>query len=132
MKDTQAKFFQIKKSRTGLGLFAAKNFRKKEFVAEYSGELISNKEANERGGRYLFTVNSRWTVDGTGRKNIARYINHSCRPNCEPEIDGRKIMIYTIKNISSGEELTYDYGKEYFDEFIGPKGCQCDRCRKKK
>ncbi len=127
-----SKKYSIKKSRAGLGMFAAGPIRKGELVAEYVGKLISNKEADEHGGRYLFAINSRWTIDGTTRKNIARYINHACRPNCEPEVVGHRIFIYAKRKINVGEEITYDYGKEYFDEFIQPKGCQCSYCRNKK
>jgi uncharacterized protein len=82
--------------------------------------------------RYFFQVDKYWTVDGAGRENIARYVNHSCRPNCEVRIYAKRIRIWAIKNIKPGDELTYDYGKEYFDEFIKPKDCNCVKCRKKK
>jgi SET domain-containing protein len=96
------------------------------------GKLLTNQEADKKNGKYLFEVNSRWTIDGTGRQNLARYLNHSCRPNCEPEIEGKRVMIYAVKNIKPGEELAYNYGKEYFDEFIKPLGCRCGYCKSKK
>lgn len=122
--------FIVRRARkgAGLGLVTKKLFKKGDFVIEYTGPIISTKEADEKGGRYLFDLNSRWTIDGGVRSNIARYINHSCRPNCEAEIDGRKVYIYAIKRIEEGEELSYDYGKEYFDEYIKPSGCKCDYC----
>jgi SET domain-containing protein len=76
----------------------------------------------------LFTVNSRWTVDGKNTENLSRYVNHSCYPNCEAEIRGKKILISSIRNIKAGDELAYNYGKEYFDEFIKPHGCRCEKC----
>lgn len=118
----------IKRSRTGLGLFAARAIEKDTRIIEYTGKLLTTAQSNEKGGRYLFTVNSRWTVDGTTRRNIARYMNHSCRPNCEPEIENKHIFMYARKNIKAGEELTYNYGKEYVDEFIKPHGCKCSVC----
>lgn len=126
--------FSVKRSASGLGLFANAPFEKGDFVIEYAGKLLNGKEADEKGGRYLFRINSRWTIDGSTRKNLARYINHSCRPNCEPYHSGKKILIYAEKKIQPGQELTYNYGKEYFDEFIKPGGCRCEHCltRKKK
>lgn len=126
MKDDSR--FSIKRSRSGLGLFSGTNFKKGDFVIEYTGKLLTNEEADKRSGKYLFQVNSRWTVDGAGRENLSRYINHSCWPNCEVWIKGRRIMIYAKKRIRPGEELTYNYGREYFDEFIKPHGCRCDYC----
>ncbi len=122
---------QVKRSNAGLGLFAVKPFKKGSFVIEYTGELISGDEANNRGGRYLFEINSKWTIDGKERGNVARYINHSCRPNSESRVSGKKVSIYAIKNIAAGDEITYDYGEEYFDDFIKPHGCRCAHCQKK-
>lgn len=123
---------KARRSSAGLGLFAQEPIRKGTMVIEYTGELITNDEADRRGGKYLFNVGSKWTVDGKGRENTARYINHSCRPNCEARTKGTRIFIYAIRNIRPGEELCYDYGKEYFDEFIKPHGCKCGHCRAKK
>lgn len=122
--------FRLKRSRTGLGLFADSAFKKGDLVVLYTGERITSDEADRRGGKYLFDVNSKWTIDGKGRENIARYINHSCRPNCEPEVNERnmKISIHAKRNIKPGEELTYDYGKEYWNEYIKPHGCKCAKC----
>jgi len=124
----------VKRSSAGLGLFAAEPIKRDEFVVEYTGEVITTDEADERQGKYLFDINSKWVIDGSPRTNLARYINHSCKPNCEPEVDERKkrVYIYAIKNIKPGEELTYDYGKDYFEGFIKPHGCRCDACAKKK
>lgn len=122
----------VKRSSAGLGAFTNEPIKKGKFILDYSGELISNKEANERGGRYLFDVNSRWTMDGRKLENLSRYLNHSCRPNCEPKIRGKRIVIYAIKNIAAGDELVYDYGKEYFDAYIKPHGCRCPKCTDKK
>lgn len=124
--------FSVKRSSAGLGLFAAAPFKKGDFVIEYTGEIIPNAEADRRANRYIFEISSRRSVDGSTRKNLARYINHSCRPNCEAEIDRSRIMIYAKRNIGVGEELHYHYGKAYFDDFIKPKGCQCAHCRMKK
>ncbi len=121
---------KIKKSRTGLGLFTESSIQRGDFVIEYTGELLSRKKADEKGGRYLFDISNRRTIDGTDRKNRARYINHACRPNCEVDIRRGRIFVFAKRTIRGGEELHYDYGKEYWDEFIKPHGCKCDKCQK--
>lgn len=126
-------YFVVKKGINGLGLFTKLPIKKKMKILEYVGEMITAEEANKRGGKYLFEISSRRTVDGKGRENLARYINHSCDPNCETEIDGSRIFAWSLKkDIEPNEELTYDYGKEYFNEYIKPKGCNCSKCSKKK
>lgn len=124
---------KVKRSSAGLGLFANQNFSKGDLVIEYTGEIITEKEANRRGGKYLFELNDDWTIDGKGRENKARYINHSCKPNCYPELseDEKQVFIYAKKKISSGEEITYDYGKDYFNQLIKPLGCRCEHCSSK-
>jgi len=125
--------FRLGRSRTGLGLFATEEIKKGQFIVEYLGEKLTNEQADKRAhSRYLFELNSRWTIDGAARWNIARYINHSCRPNAEPYITRGRIKIRARKRILPGEEINYDYGKAHFDEFIKPKGCQCDACREKR
>ncbi len=121
---------KVKRGLNGLGLFTTEPIKKGTFIIEYTGELLTAKEADERGGQYLFEINSRWTIDGSTRKNLARYINHSCRPNCESDTNDRKkqITITAIKNIKAGEELTYDYGKAFWKDYIEPKGCRCTKC----
>jgi len=71
------------------------------------------------------------TIDGTIRENTARYINHSCRPNCEVEIKKGKVLVFSKRNIEAGEELSYDYGKEFWNEHIKPIGCKCLKCLNK-
>src|SRR5690348_5711536 len=114
--------FRVGRSRTGLGLFATKPIEKGSFIAEYKDRRITNAEAEEleaRNSRYMYEINSRWTVDGSSRKNIARYANHSCRPNAESDVirgeraRGRKggmVILRAIKAIKPGDEITYDYG----------------------
>jgi len=121
---------KVKRSTSGLGLFAARDFKKGEQIIEYTGEKITEDEANRRGGKYLFELNDEWTIDGKGRDNKARYINHSCKPNSYPEIDETEehIYIYAKKDITSGEEIVYNYGKMYFNELIEKGGCICIGC----
>lgn len=132
MKDEIQKKYLVKRAGSGLGLFAAARFKKNEFVIEYIGERIVGKDAEGRYNKYLFEIDSKLTIDGSNRRNIARYVNHSCRPNCEVRIYAKRVRIWTTRPIKPGEELTYDYGKEYFDEYIKPFGCKCAHCRNKK
>lgn len=122
----------IKRGINGLGLFAKVPMKRGECIIEYFGPILTAKESNERGGKYLFETSSNRFIDGTSRKNVARYINHSCRPNCEPDVVRGRVFIYTKRKIFPGEELCYDYGKEYWDDYIKPKGCRCEKCTEKK
>jgi SET domain-containing protein len=117
-----------KRGVNGLGLFAKVPMKKGDCVIEYIGDIINDAEANRRGGRYLFQTSKDRHIDGTGRHNTARYINHSCRPNCEVDVIRGRVFVYAKRTITPGEELNYDYGKEYFDEHIKPKGCGCEKC----
>lgn len=121
--------YRVGKASAGLGLFATTLIRRGTFIIEYTGDRITVDEANRRGGQYLFEVNSKLTIDGTGRQNTARYINHSCRPNAEAAIKrGGRVFISAKKDIPAGTEITYDYGKEFWNEYIKPKGCRCEKC----
>jgi len=125
MKYKDSKKTEVKRSSAGLGLFAGESIKKGEFIIEYVGEVISRKEANKRGGKYLFETSDNRVVDGKGRYNKARYINHSCKPNCEIDIKKGRILVFATRNIKEDEELAYDYGEEYFDDIIKPHGCKC-------
>ena len=132
--DTYRPKVVIKRSSAGLGLFAAEDIPKEQLIIEYTGDRISDDEANERGGRYLFAVTPELVIDGSGRENTARYINHGCKPNAEAEHDEEddRIYIRACKNIKPGEEITYDYGKEYTEDFFKKGGCRCASCQKVK
>jgi hypothetical protein len=121
--------FRVARSRTGLGLFAEAPIRRGKFIIEYCGKRVLWKYADNNNNRYLFDLNKRWAIDGSVRRNTARYINHSCKPNAVPYDVGGKIHIYAKRTIQPGEEITYDYGKEYFDIFLKPIGCKCAACR---
>ena len=123
--------YAIKRTRSGLGLFAVEPIPKGKRIIEYTGPLISNEEFERRNGKYFFAVNSKWTIDGSVRDNVARYINHSCRPNAEALLSGRRVWIWSKRNIKAGEEIAYDYGKDYFEDIIEPMGCRCEKCDSK-
>jgi len=129
MKAIDARF-EIRRSKPGMGqgLFAVVPIRKGDFILEYTGKKIPTPLADTMTSRYLFEIDEEWTIDGSPRSNTARYINHSCNPNTEAEIDGGHIMITAVRAIKKGEELTIDYDTEYFDEFIRPVGCKCASC----
>lgn len=122
--------FLIRKSfpGTGHGLFAVYALDRDEFVLEYVGEKVPTGTAEDAGSRYLFQLDDEWTIDGPVPGNIAGYLQHACEPNCEAREENGRIMIYTNRAVASGEELTIDYGQEYFDKFIGPAGCKCRTC----
>ena len=113
----------------GWGVFAKERITKNTRIVKYEGELIDQRESLKRETKYLkrgeiwcFTVNRRWVRDAQVGGNVARFINHACRPNCYSQIVGLDIWIRAGRNIEPGEELTYDY---YTD---GEQTIQC-HCR---
>ncbi|CCD96210.1 putative histone-lysine N-methyltransferase with a SET domain [Bradyrhizobium sp. ORS 375] len=128
--------YRIGRSKTGLGLFATQPIKKGSKIIRYFGPLLDSKKAEDDAieNKYLFELDNRWTIDGSIRENVARYINHSCKPNAESDVKPRKkkIFIRAIKNIEPGEEINYDYGTDYFKAYLKPIGCKCDACEKKR
>jgi SET domain-containing protein len=126
--------YRVGRSHTGLGLFATVPIKKHMLIVEYSGPRIPTAEAQarERAGRskYMFEISSRWTIDGAHRDNMGRYANHACRPNAESVLTRGKIFLKAIRRIQPGEEITYDYGREYVELFF-KDGCRCATCRAK-
>jgi SET domain-containing protein len=127
--------FRVGRSRTGLGLFATQPIRKRARIAEYKGPLLTGKAAQQAengGNRYLYEINTRWTIDGKARSNLARYGNHSCNPNAESYNVKRRVFIRAMRNIKPGEEIVYDYGIDYLRNVIGKSKCKCSRCSKRR
>ena len=128
--------YRVARSKTGLGLFATKPIKKGTRIIRYFGPILDSRipAHDEIENKYLFELNGRWTIDGSVRKNLARYINHSCRPNAESDVRPRerKVFIRAIRNIEPGDEINYDYGTDYFKEYLKPIGCKCVGCEKKR
>lgn len=123
--------FIIKRSDSGLGFFTLFPILPDKKIIEYIGLILTKAEADRKGGRYLMNLDDDYFIDGSPRSNLARYINHSCQPNAKAFRTGVRIWIWSIREIKAGEEITYDYGKKYFDDFIKPVGCKCEKCYKK-
>ncbi|MBI5400817.1 MAG: SET domain-containing protein [Candidatus Yonathbacteria bacterium] len=122
--------YKVKRSSAGLGLFAVEPIKRGTWVIEYVGKILRGKEVAEYPvNKYLFETSAVRMIDGSARSNTARYINHSCKPNCEVEIFGGRVFVKVIKRIEVGEELTYDYGENYFDEYIKKPHCRCAPCK---
>ncbi len=113
--------FELRQSSIqGTGAFATRRIRKGSRIIEYAGERITQDEADERYDdeamsrhhTFLFTLDDDTVIDAAVDGNEARFINHSCDPNCQALIEGKKIFIYALKDIEPGEELVYDYAYE--------------------
>jgi SET domain-containing protein len=134
--------FEVRKSRVhGRGAFATRRIRRGSRVAEYTGPRISTEEADEKydnntdGRTYLFIIDKRTVIDATNEGGDARFINHSCDPNCDTELDGKRVFIYARRTIEPGEELSYDYQLQMDGtdpaEFAAHYACRCgaESCR---
>jgi len=113
----------------GFGVFAQDSINKNTRIIDYAGELVRNRDSEKREERYLadgciwvFLINRHWSRDAAVGGNVARFINHSCTPNCWFEIVDRTIWIRASRLIRAGEELTYDYAT------VGERTIPC-RCR---
>ncbi len=122
----------VKRSQIGLGLFTRKAIPAGKRIIEYRGPIVTSEEVNRRRGRYFFEIDENYAIDGSPRTNKARYINHACRPNAEAFVVGKRVWIWSKQEIAAGEELTLNYGKSYFDDYIRPVGCKCPKCGQKK
>ena len=109
---------QVRRSGVhGKGVFALQDIPAGDLILEYKGELITAKEADRRhpeepedpSHTFFFSVDDRYVIDAHVGGNAARYINHACDPNCETEVQGRRVFIRAIRPIKAGQELAYDY-----------------------
>lgn len=142
-KVEKAPLFEVRRSPIqGRGVFATANIRKGKRITEYLGEPITHEEADRRyddnNGRhhtFLFILDDETVIDARNEGNDARYINHSCDPNCESVIEDGHIWIEALRSIPKETELTYDYQFEWQDEYepedIRYYACRCgsEKCR---
>ena len=132
--------WKVKKSNVhGSGVFATQPIAKNKRIIEYIGEKVLKSEgdrrsekrlkrylkSNKTGSVYVFELNKKFDIDGSPIYNKARYINHSCKPNCEVKIINGHIWIYSIRNIKKNDELSYDYGYEFDSEDYVDHICRC-------
>ena len=132
--------WKVKRSKIhGTGVFATQKIPKNTDIIQYVGEKISKKEGDRRsslrikkflnskitGSVYIFELNKKFDIDGSPLYNKARYINHSCEPNCEVNIKNNQIWISSIKKINTGDELSYDYGYEFDKDDYKDHICKC-------
>ena len=125
-----SKYIEVRESEIhGTGVFASTKVPKGKKVIEYIGEKITKKESARRsialieknrgsetdGAVYIFEVNKRHDIDGNIPENTARFINHSCDPNCEPDVIKNRVWIISTRKIKKGEELSYNYGFDLED-----------------
>lgn len=125
LADHHFKKVKVKRGLNGLGLFADEDIKKGEMIIEYIGNILTDKETDKiPDSRYIFSVSKNYNIDGTPRWNLARYCNHSCDGNAESDVKKKRVFIKAIKNIKKGDEIVYDYGEEYFVEFLKGR-CLC-------
>jgi len=130
------KLYKIKKSKIDKrGLSASKDIKKGSKIIEYRGRIIPKSESDKNPkfdnskAIYLFNINKRYDLDGDYAFNTARLINHSCDPNCEVMGQGLKIWVFAMKDIKKDEELTYDYGFSFDEDFRNfPCKCGSKKC----
>jgi uncharacterized protein len=141
---TAAPLLEVRDSRLhGLGVFATRRIPRGTRVIEYLGERVSHTEADSRydhkdagdNHTFLFILDARTVIDAGVDGNEARFMNHSCEPNCESLIENQRVYIDAIRTIEAGEELTYDYQiqREADDppDIDAVFACRCgfERCR---
>lgn len=122
----------VKKSPiNGKGCFATLLFARGRKIADYTGELISDREANRRANRRVLricAIDSRWSLDGSRGGNGTHYINHSCEPNSFMKILYGHIQFYALRDIRPGEEITIDYQNTLHSDtkrcYCGAKTCR--------
>ena len=115
----------------GRGLFTAQAIKQGSRIIQYTGEKITKAESDKRlaeGNVYIFALNERYDIDAKAYRHHARYINHSCAPNCHVEKTSRTIWIVASRDIRAGEELTYNYGYELTETPPYPCTCGTQNC----
>ena len=115
----------------GLGVFAQRAISKDEIIVEYSGEKISKAESIERcseGNSFIFYLDEQFDLDGNVEWNPARFLNHSCSPNCAVESVEDQLLVVAQRAIGAEEELTFNYGYDFTDYRDHPCYCGSEAC----
>jgi uncharacterized protein len=115
----------------GMGGFARVDIPAGARVIEYVGEKITKQESLarcEQNNEYIFALDDEHDLDGQVSWNPARFLNHSCEPNCEARLEGGCIWVIAIREIRAGEELTFNYGYDLADYAEHPCGCGAPGC----
>ena len=115
----------------GTGGFARADIRTGARVIQYIGEKITKQESLarcERNNEYIFALDDEWDLDGNVHWNPARFLNHSCEPNCEARLEEGRIWLVAIREIVAGEELTFNYSYDLADYREHPCGCGSRQC----
>ena len=142
MERAKSEFCEVRESEIhGTGVYASKAIDSGNRIIEYLGEKITKDESEKRANTqmehaeltgdaavYIFTLSKKWDIDGNVPWNTARLLNHSCAPNCEAWIEGKRIYLYALQDIPSGEELTFDYGFDIENFEDHPCLCGSSEC----
>jgi len=142
MKNKKLPLYIVRNSKVhGKGVFARKDIPKGTRIIEYVGKIVSSKEGlriyeeqlekskkTGAGAVYIFQLNSKQDIDGNVSWNPAKYINHSCNPNCDYDIINNRIWIFSKRDIKKGEELNYDYDYDLNDYQDHPCKCNSKEC----
>ena len=129
---TSTELYEVKPSAIhGMGVFARADIPAETRILEYVGERISKKESLRRrkeNNFFVFVVTNKFDLDGAVDWNPARFINHSCAPNCEARMEDERIWIYAVRELRAGEELTFNYGYDLQDYEEHPCRCGAPEC----
>jgi SET domain-containing protein len=124
--------YEVRPSRIhGTGVFARVDLREGSRVLEYVGERVTKEESlrrREDGNFFVFVVTDKFDIDGAVDWNPARFINHSCSPNCEARMEDERIWIIALRDIKAGEELGFNYGYDLQDYEDHPCSCGAPNC----
>ncbi len=129
---TGSQLYEVRSSLIhGMGVFARADIPSDTRVLEYVGERVSKEESlrrREDENFFVFTVSDTFDIDGAVDWNPARFINHSCAPNCEARMEDERIWIIALRDIKAGEELGFNYGYDLQDYEDHPCSCGAANC----
>lgn len=128
---TQTIRYRVARGISGLGLVAVVPIAEDGYIIEYTGTVLKLADVPDKPNMYLMEVGRNKYIDGSIRTNTARYVNHSCNPNAYLIIERGHAWIRALRDIAAGEEITFDYGEDFFNTYIQPKGCRCAQCSAK-